>query len=125
MYDHGIVTIPYTIYGSKGYQSYATLGTDRHISFRATHRIKEHLYICNILDGEFNATYNPTARENFDARNDNLQAYTTHSEFNPYITSIGLYDDYGNLCAVGKLAQPIKNQDDYDNSFQVRFDTTI
>ena len=58
-------------------------------------------------------------------KDQHLEAYTTHSEFNPYITSIGLYDDYNNLVAIGKLAQPIKNQDDYDNSFVVKFDTTI
>ena len=127
MYDHGIVTFTTP-------KSTATDKPDYHhqhntkgmsIQFQGTHKIKEHLYICNILDGEFNATYNPTARVNTDDRNDNLQAYTTHSEFNPYVTTIGLYDDYNNLVAVGKLAQPIKNQDDYDNTFQVRFDTTI
>lgn len=124
-YEHGIVTgnIPQ---GSDGQLYTSNWGANSTtLRFKGTHKIKEHLYICNILDGEFNATYNPTAREKFDERNDNLQAYTTHSEFNPYITTIGLYNDSHELVAVGKLAQPIKNQDDYDNTFQIRFDTTI
>tara|TARA_R100001079_G_C4446608_1_gene151432 strand:- start:118 stop:1926 length:1809 start_codon:yes stop_codon:yes gene_type:complete len=125
-YDHGIININHNTKAGKYNQKYRRFNSAfTELKFRGTHMIKEHLYVCNILDGEFNATYNPTAREKFDPRNSNLQAYTTHSEFNPYVTSIGLYDDYNNLIAVGKLAQPIKNQDDYDNSFVIRFDTTV
>ena len=63
-----------------------------------------------------------TARINFDLRNDNLQAYTTHSEFNPYVTSIGLYNDQHELLAVAKLSRPIKKPKEYDISFTIRFD---
>ena len=134
-YDHGIAVIstPYVmaknylpgIAGVDSGYSYSTNHTNSRIKFQGQHRIKEHLYICNILDGEYNATYNPTARTNYDLKNEELQPYTTHSEFNPYITTIGLYNDRYELVAVGKLAQPVKNQDDYDNTFQVRFDTTV
>ncbi len=133
-YDHGIAAITPPLYGKANVSPlnnyinwWNTDPTSGHVtcSFQSTHLIKEHLYICNILDGEFNSTYNITARQNNDPMNDNLQAYTTHSEFNPYITSIGLYNDHNELLAVGKLAQPVKNQDDYDNTFQIRFDTTI
>ena len=127
-YEHGITTIT-NPKNQKPYlgDSYITTWpkTDAWIKFQGTHLIKEHLYICNVMDGEFNSTYNPTARINYDVRNDNLQSYTTHSQFNPYVTTIGLYNDNHELCAIGKLAQPIKNHDDYDNTFQVRFDTTI
>ena len=134
-YDHGIAVIstPYVmaknylpgIAGVDSGYSYSTNHTNSRIKFQGQHRIKEHLYICNILDGEYNATYNPTARTNYDLKNEELHPYTTHSEFNPYITTIGLYNDRYELVAVGKLAQPVKNQDDYDNTFQVRFDTTV
>ena len=49
--------------------------------------------------------------------------FVTHSEFNPYITSIGLYNDEKELLAVGKLSRPIKKPKEYDISFTVRFDT--
>lgn len=49
--------------------------------------------------------------------------FITHSEFNPYITSIGLYNDEKELLAVGKLSRPIKKPKEYDISFTVRFDT--
>ena len=49
--------------------------------------------------------------------------FVTHSAFNPYITSIGLYNDEKELLAVGKLSRPIKKPKEYDISFTVRFDT--
>ncbi len=48
--------------------------------------------------------------------------FVTHSAFNPYITSIGLYDDNRELLAVAKLARPIKKPKEYDISFTIRFD---
>jgi hypothetical protein len=47
----------------------------------------------------------------------------TGSYLAPYITTIGLYDDNGDMIAVAKLPQPIKNLPDYDLNFLIRFDT--
>ena len=47
----------------------------------------------------------------------------TGSYLAPYITTIGLYDDNGDMVAVAKLPQPIKNLPDYDLNFLIRFDT--
>ena len=40
----------------------------------------------------------------------------------PYITTIGLYDSNGQLLAVGKLAQAIRNRPDVDMNFLLRID---
>ena len=48
---------------------------------------------------------------------------TTHSEFAPYVTNIGLYNDRDELVAIGKPAAPIKNERDLAITFVVRFDT--
>ena len=48
---------------------------------------------------------------------------TTHSEFAPYITNVGLYNDRDELVAIGKPAAPIKNEKDLAITFVVRFDT--
>ena len=48
--------------------------------------------------------------------------FVTHSEFRPYITTIGLYNDAGELLVVGRTAKPIKNDDKTAMSFVVRFD---
>jgi len=41
----------------------------------------------------------------------------------PMVSTIGLYDNDGDMVAVAKLPQPIKNLPDYDVNFIVRFDT--
>ena len=45
-----------------------------------------------------------------------------HSSWKPYVTQIGLYDEFNDLLAVAKLAQPIKLSDEIDTTFVVRFD---
>ncbi len=45
-----------------------------------------------------------------------------HSSWYPYVTQIGLYDEFDDLLAVAKLAQPIKLSDEIDTTFVVRFD---
>jgi hypothetical protein len=47
----------------------------------------------------------------------------TGSYLAPYITTIGLYDNDGDMVAIAKLPTPIKNLPDYDMNFIVRFDT--
>ena len=47
----------------------------------------------------------------------------TGSYLAPFITTIGLYDDNGDMVAVAKLPHPIKNLPDYDLNFLIRFDT--
>ena len=63
--------------------------------------------------GSFKSFYNPTT---------NLQGFVSHSEFKPYLTSVGLYNDNNELLVVGKLAQPIKLKHDSPLSIVVRFD---
>jgi len=40
----------------------------------------------------------------------------------PYITTIGLFNDVGQMLAVGKLAEPLENRDDIDMNIIVRWD---
>jgi hypothetical protein len=47
----------------------------------------------------------------------------TGSFLAPMISTIGIYDSDGDMVAVAKLPQPIKNLPDYDVNFIVRFDT--
>jgi hypothetical protein len=48
--------------------------------------------------------------------------FVSSSAFAPYITTVGLYNDSGELLAIGKLAQPIKKRDDVDMNFLIRID---
>ena len=47
---------------------------------------------------------------------------TTGSDFNPYVTNVGLYSEDNELLAHGKLAKPVKMSKDIDTTFVVRFD---
>ena len=47
----------------------------------------------------------------------------TGSYLAPMVSTIGIYDKDGDMVAVAKLPQPIKNLPDYDVNFIVRFDT--
>lgn len=103
----------------------------RNIYFKSTLSMTEHEYYCTIQDGEFNQSVNPTV---LSGSNNGvaagaegtgsyiLRSIVTSSAFSPYITTVGLYNDSGNLCATGKLAKPLKNSNDYDISVVVRFD---
>lgn len=63
--------------------------------------------------GSFNTFYNAT---------DTQLSFVTSSDFYPYVSTIGLYDDKNNLLVVGKLAHPIKLSDELDTTFVIRFD---
>ena len=54
---------------------------------------------------------------------EDIANFATGSQFKPYVTSVGLYDDDGNLLVVGKLGQPIKASSETDTTFVIRFDT--
>ena len=82
----------------------------------------EYEIICKVRRGEFNFTQNPTVRVDKASHSQGLENYVTSSFFNPYITSIGLYDDEYNLLAVAKLANPLEKRDDVDVNVIVRFD---
>ena len=47
----------------------------------------------------------------------------TGSYLAPFVTTIGLYDKKGEMVAVAKLPNPIKNLPDYDLNFIIRLDT--
>ena len=90
---------------------------------RGTHTIWEKEISCTVGAGEFNRTSNPTIQEYNPATNQyEFRSFTTGSDFKPYVTSIGLYDDYGQLLAVAKLGFPIKLPNNVDTTFIVRYD---
>ena len=53
---------------------------------------------------------------------DDILDHVTGSAFSPYITTIGLYDDYKRLLAVGKLSSPLKNEKELSLTFRVSID---
>jgi len=109
-YDHGIIVI-----------HTASLFSDITLNFKNTHVIEEHEYMCNATKHEFNASTNQTVLS--DLANKTMHGFVSSSAWNPYVTTVGLYDDNSNLLAVGKLGQAIKKSEKFDTSYVVRFDT--
>ena len=74
---------------------------------------------CRLKDSEFNFTYNPSALTGSD---NTINANLTGSEFTPYITTVGLYNDQNDLIAVGKLNRPVQKTRFADTNILVRID---
>jgi len=51
-----------------------------------------------------------------------VEGFVTHSEFKPYISTIGLYNDNNQLMAIGKLSKALKLNKDANTSIVIRFD---
>lgn len=90
--------------------------------FRSTTTFYEYQIICKIRKNEFNLSQNVSLRKDGDPNTYELRSFVTSSYFNPYITTVGLYNDNNELLAIGKLANPLEKRDDVDMNIIVRFD---
>jgi len=104
------------------------------LSFQNEVVIYEQNVICHVKDNEFNLSYNPTLQQGnlFSGSNFMTQSFSTPlpqvkdfataSYFEPYVTTIGLYNEENDLLAVAKFAQPIPLSQNTDMTFVVRYD---
>ena len=114
---HGTIVI------SSPHYKYENLTTTSYTaSYRSTLTIQEHSTLVNVAAGDFNLSLNPSLEQE---TGEEFKLFTTGSDFTPYITTIGLYNDQGQLLVIGKLAQPIRKRNDVDMNFLIRFDTDI
>jgi hypothetical protein len=90
------------------------------LDFQSLHRLYEYEVMCRIKKGDFSITTNPTALQS--PKSDLLINDMTGSLLRPYATSIGMYNDKGEMVAVAKLGQPIQMRDDVDINIAVRWD---
>ena len=119
MHEHGIVTITHPS------SSYTDMIRNCTASFKNTHVITENSYTAEIKRGEFNFTSNPTIldRSAEGLREAKIASFVADTDWDPYITTIGLYDGAARLLAVGKLSRPLRKDEGYDTTIEVRFDT--
>jgi hypothetical protein len=96
---------------------------DFNVKFKNTHLIFENEFHCTVDENEFTHTLNASARKYKSTDHGELADFATGSNFRPYVTTIGLYNDEGELLVVGKLAQPIRMSEETDTTFVVRYDT--
>lgn len=75
---------------------------------------------CKINENEFNYTMNPSAV--VPGSSGSLIDAVTGSEFRPYATTIGLYNDADELVMVAKFSTPIPIPQNTDMTIVVKYD---
>lgn len=107
-----VISSPNYIYNNLIYTSYTA-------SYKSTVTRYEMSTLVKANAGDFNMSLNSSLLKDNDV---SYYDFVSGSTFSPYITTIGLYNDHGQLLAIGKLAQPIKKRSDVDLNFLVRID---
>lgn len=116
-YTHGIAVINQTeelvdlLNASKGYAST--------LNWQATQHIYTHNYRCRVREQDLNYSQNPSIKS---GSNGDIYSFATGSYFQPYVTTVGLYNDSNELIAVGKLGQPIPKSRYNDMTFVITLD---
>lgn len=115
IYSHGLVIIT-----DQSTISPFITSTNVTLSFDSTYTIHETQYKCTIRESEFNYSHNTTLLSG--SFNDTVKDFVTSSYFNPYITTVGLYNDQQQLLAIAKLAQPIPSSRTTDMNIIINLD---
>jgi hypothetical protein len=108
------------------------------LRWESSQPIFTHNYHCKVRDFEYNYTYNPSALSSSlgTTYDNNANLYSTSSkvikgelnnnitgsEFTPYFTSVGLYNDANELIAVAKTSRPIPKSTNTDMTIIVKID---
>ena len=119
-YSHGIIAITTGSLQDFGVSVGGNLN-DLQINFSSNICIYEHQYKCGIRDNEFTYSQNPSILSG--SSNDVYYDFATGSEFVPYLTTVGLYNENNDLLVVGKMSQPIPVSQFSDTTIIVNFDT--
>jgi hypothetical protein len=118
IYEHGNIII--TDFGNIDLNS-LTESSNVTCSFQSTLTIYESQYKCTLNPNEFTYTQNPSAISG--STNSGLvYDFLTGSYFQPYITTVGLYNGANQLVAVGKLSQPLQSSNVTDTTILVNLD---
>ena len=135
IYEHGMIILhedpPSGFYGSLIY-GLGTYGSSAIISdfitnntttcsFQSTTTIFESQYKCTLRQNEFTFSQNPTLISG-SSNSGVLSDFATGSYFNPYVTSVGLYNNNKELIAIAKLAQPLPISSMTDTNIIINLD---
>jgi hypothetical protein len=93
------------------------------INFRNEHTIYENFVKCTVEESEYNLSYNPTLLSDKTNVSSSLVGFTTGSDFRPYVTTLGLYNEQNELLMVAKFGKPIPISSETDMTFLVKYDT--
>jgi hypothetical protein len=128
-YSHGIVILIGTFANINNF----IIGNNLTVTFQSSRTIYETQYKCTIRENEFNYSLNPSliSGSNFtnplnsscsiDIRGQ-VYNFVTGSNWAPYITTVGLYNEANDLLAVAKLSQPLPTSRTTDMSIIINLD---
>lgn len=80
------------------------------LQYRGTYTIYQYEILTRIKKGDYNLSQNPSALQN--PKTDLLVEDMVTGSLYPYATTIGYYNDSGELLAISKLNRPLKMRDD-------------
>ena len=129
-YDKGLVIITET--GSwSGSVNYSDLATNYSMSFDSVNTITTHEYNVNLAPQNYNKSMNYSLRAPLSGSGKTLSLSTstlatefTSSNWQPYITTINLYQqgDYDTPVIQAKLPKPIRKSDKINMRFKIKLD---
>jgi hypothetical protein len=91
------------------------------MSLNAQTTIYQNEVRCLVNENDFNYTLNPSA--NKAGTSGSYIDAITGSDFHPYATTVGLYNDKNELLVVGKLSTPYPIPQNTDITFIIRWDS--
>ena len=89
------------------------------LQFKSENIIYENVISCTVEENDFNYSLNPSCIDTNGIIKDNI----TGSAFNPYVTTIGLYNERNELLVVGKLSTPYFTSPNTDIIFKIKYDS--
>ena len=96
---------------------------DFKLSFTNEYTVYENYITAHVKENEFNLTYNPSLRLTSSNAYSEVQNFATGSDFQPYATTLGLYNDDNELLMVAKFGQPVPISVETDMTFMIRYDS--
>lgn len=137
IYQHGLAILTKDNQGGGPYYGSAIYGVDVYggdanpfiqniilsnnvtCSFSSSYTLYETQFKCTFDPSEFNFSLNPSL---ISGSSGNVYGFVTGSYFNPYVTTVGLYNENQDLIAVGKLAKPLPLNDVTDTTVLINID---
>jgi len=91
------------------------------IDFKSETTIYENVVRCRVSENDFNYTLNKSAIQS--GTSGSYIDAVTGSNFHPYATTIGLYNEADELLVVGKLSSPHPIPPNTDVTFVIKWDS--
>ena len=93
------------------------------LSFTNEHTVYENYITAHVKENEYNLTYNPSLRTTSSDAYSQINDFATGSNFSPYASTLGLYNDDNDLLMVAKFGQPVPISTETDMTFLIRYDS--